>query len=520
MNYFNLITEKWIPSNKGNVSIEDCFVNETITFIGENARETISLFKFLSAIGTAATMFKTNEEQKNCSFKSFKENVKDYLYRNYNDFYMYGERPFLQFTKLKEYNKDEFVCTKCLKNLIPTLLNNNPIMLYDHQNYSNSDELKAKLLVLELGFCGNSKDAFSSALKIVKFSTNENYVKYAKHDENGSLERGVNSCLGLFAGNKGTNNGMMHGFIFKKSICESIFINLINEEFLNDELSFNTIKSIGIPPWKYGNFTEDCEYKNTYFGTLIPMNRFMLFDKDSEELYYTEGIRNTDGIINGALQQDSIFNYTYEVKDSDAGKTLYNTSVKPEYITQPFEALGVALVNNNHDSYALKKFNKVCDLLEDTDNAYIWVGGVEYNDKDSKASGLRYYVNYIESYLPFEKSNLFSNNFGVFIKNINSFNSYANEIEKAIYKYYKGLELKNILKNIFNNNFKTDIYTFLNSKYNEIFNNIENNLSQEKIENDITKFFKAEYSKFCNQVNSKEHFEIFYKFYPKIIFKF
>ena len=71
-----------------------------------------------------------------------------------------------------------------------------------------------------------------------------------------------------------------------------------------------------------------------------------------------------------------------------------------------------------------------------------------------------------------------------------------------------------------NNNFKTDIYTFLNSKYNEIFNNIENNLSQEKIENDITKFFKAEYSKFCNQVNSKEHFEIFYKFYPKNIFKF
>lgn len=183
MNYFNLITEKWIPSNKGNVSIEDCFVNETITFIGENARETISLFKFLSAIGTAATMFKTNEEQKKCSFKSFKENVKDYLYRNYNDFYMYGERPFLQFTKLKEYNKDEFICTKCLKNLIPTLLNNNPIILYDHQNYSNSDELKAKLLVLELGFCGNSKDAFSSALKIVKFSTNENYVKYAKHDE-------------------------------------------------------------------------------------------------------------------------------------------------------------------------------------------------------------------------------------------------------------------------------------------------------------------------------------------------
>lgn len=512
MNYFNLISEKWIPSNKGNVSIEDCFFDESITFIGENSRETISFFKFLLAIGTAATMFKTNKEQDNFSFESFKENVKKYLSCNYNDFYMYGEKPFLQFTKLKEYNKDEFVCTKCLKNLIPTLLNNNPIMFYDYQNYSNSDELKAKLLVLELGFCGNSKDAFPVTSKIVKFSTNENYVKYAKQNESGSLERGVNSCLGLFAGNKGNNNGMIHGFIFNKFIGESIYINLINEEFLNDGLSFNTIKSIGIAPWKYENFTEDCEYKNTYFGTLIPMNRFMLFDKDSADLYYTEGIRNTDGIINGALQQDSVFNYAYEIKDSDSGKTLYNTSVKPEYITQPFEALGVALVNNNYESYALKKFNKVCDLLEDTDNTYIWVGGTEYNDN----TGLKYCSNYIESFLPFEKSNLFSNNFSVFINYINSFNSYANEIEKTIYKYYKGLSLKNTT----NNKFKTDIYTFLNSKYKEIFNNIENNLSQETIEKEITKFFKKEYANFCNNVNSKKHFEIFYKFYPKKVFKF
>jgi hypothetical protein len=314
--------------------------------------------------------------------------------------------------------------------------------MYDYQKYTNSLTLKAKLLILELGFTVNSKDAFSKKLNIIKFSTNENYVKYAsRQNETGSLERGVNSCLGLFAGNVGnkdSNNGMLHGFIFSKSVNKSIFINLINEEFLKDGLSFNTIKSIGIAPWKYENFTEDCEYKNTYFGTLIPMNRFMLFDKDSEELYYTEGIRNTDGIINGALQQDSVFNYAYKGKDSDAGKTLYNTSVKPEHITQPFEALGVALAINNYESYALKKFNKVCDLLKDTDNTYIWVGGTEYKQEKG---GLKYYLNYIESCLPFEKSNLFSNNFSVFINYINSFNSYANEIEKAIYKYYKGLNI-------------------------------------------------------------------------------
>lgn len=522
MNNFNLIDEKWIPSNIGYVSIKDCFINDNISIVGHNIREIISLTKFLEAVGLAATMFKTDSEKLEESLESFRNKVISYLEQNYNKFYLFGDNPFLQFPILKTFDETTYNVKRSLATIIPEVSINNNIIYNTFNNSKNtySNKEKAKYFICELGFCKNTKDNGGDK-PIIKLTKNKNYLKYISYDTNShNPYEGANSCVGLFCSNNGSNNGMLHGIIMADSILKTIFINLMTEETLLN-YNFNKVKTLGQPPWDINNLTEDHEYKYCYFSRLIPLNRFILLNEDSDDIYYTEGIRHItkSDYMNEALEQTSIFNYK-------ANDLFF--AANPVKLIQPVETLGVIFQTNNFSgTFIYKTINNIQEFVfnkfgeEEFENLSFWIGGMEMTDN----TGLKYYSNFIVSEL---NLNNFNNdiNFEIFFKHINNIKMNIENIKKSIEKYYNKINSRNKEnknKNKFNvDMYNQDTYILINNIYNDLFQyccqSDENKFKQ--LEKEISKFLITQYEKYCNKYSEMLHFESFYKNYPSFSFTF
>src|SRR5690606_36987362 len=105
-NKFNLIDEPWIPIIAGPlISLKELFTQKQHRELGGNPIQKISLFKLLLAISQAAFTPKDEDELEETVLDSFCDKCLQYLERWHDAFWLYGEKPFLQFPDLK--NSDE-----------------------------------------------------------------------------------------------------------------------------------------------------------------------------------------------------------------------------------------------------------------------------------------------------------------------------------------------------------------------------------------------------------------------------
>ena len=102
-NNFNLVTDKWIDTDKGLASLYDLFFDTSYQRLTDNAFIKIGVFYLLRCIAQRSYTPVDDRDFKLCSLPEFQQKVTEYLTDHKDLFYLYGDKPFLQFPVLKQY---------------------------------------------------------------------------------------------------------------------------------------------------------------------------------------------------------------------------------------------------------------------------------------------------------------------------------------------------------------------------------------------------------------------------------
>ena len=339
-NKFNLIDEPWIPIvDLGKVSLREVFSNPDCRALGGNPIQKIALTKLLLAIAQAAYTPVDDEDWEGLGVEGLSQKCLAYLDQWHDRFYLYGERPFLQMRAIQQ------AAVQSLGAVLPQVATGNTTVLTQVQSEKNwifQDSDKALLVLTLMGFCLGGKKTDNSIV-LSPFYTEKN-------KENGKERSGISgSSLGFY--------GFMHNFIQGNSLLESLWLNLLTLENIQESRIYPN--GLGSPPWQTMPEGEDCfiskSLKSSLMGRLIPLSKFCLFS--------SEGIHYSDGIVHSGYKE-GVFDPSIAVNFS--GKTPSAIWVDPE--KRPWRQLTALLVSsiqgssNGYDCiqlrYSLKKARK------------------------------------------------------------------------------------------------------------------------------------------------------------------
>lgn len=276
-NRYNLVDEAWIPIDlHGDVSLRQVFEDGSLKALGGTAIQKLAILKLLLAIAQRADTPRDDEEWLAVGEKGLGRRCVEYLEGHRDLFYLYGERPFLQFPALR----DKDLASKAIGfNYLPDLpAENNTILNESQIERPLSDAEKAVFIVslMNYSFGGKRVDrnspVFSPGYDAKKLSAKPgpslgNLGKYSQ-DQGGYLQ----TC---FQGD---------------SVLNTVWLNLLTEENLNAFAQYRG-KPI-IPPWEAMPEGEDDanarQIKEGFMGTLCGMSRFVYLKEDG--IVYTNGL--------------------------------------------------------------------------------------------------------------------------------------------------------------------------------------------------------------------------------------
>jgi CRISPR system Cascade subunit CasA len=413
MNKFSLLSEAWIPTigERNKCSIYDIFKNKNISRIGGSSIHKISILKLLLAIGQAAWTPKDSIEWKNTRIEEFSNMVLQYLEKNKALFFLYGEKPFLQYPRLKNNVK-----YKNCSTFVPYVATGNTTVLFKNQlgEKSISDDQKVLILLSQLNFPFGGKQVDNS------FSFSDNFKKKTGGKSG--------SSLGYL--------GYLHSFFLADSVLETIYINLMTEKDLSKIGLLNN--GLGIPPWEKmpkKEIGEESEYyTHSYFGTLIALNRFCLFNEDNSNILITEGIIPDGDYKNGVI---------------DLSCTVIGTEKKPQAIwcnpsKKPWRQLTALLafidVTKQNQRSPTPQLEYVLERLKIRGKSTysIWSGGVKVtsNAGEQYLSGKD---DEIDSEIQIDINWLGSTEFRNFRREMDTLEQISKILYLSIKRYYKTL---------------------------------------------------------------------------------
>lgn len=412
-NRFNLIDQKWIPTAaKQNVSLKDVFKGKGIRDIGGNPVEKISFFKLFLAIAQRSVALKgqpidsyNNEKLSNICI--------EYLEQNYNNFFLWGDKPFLQIpgaraAKVKTFNELS----------IDISTGNSPVLYASQHERDFTEEEIPKLILTLMSFATGGKKTDNSVILTPGYKGKMNEKKNPSTGKAGP-------SLGF--------KGYLHSFVLAETLLDTIRINLFDEEYIK-EFDFMT-EGIGIPPWEEYPLGEDDEIairlKNSYMGRLIPMCRFVYLNEDG--MHFTEGIKH-NSIYDGAFDMSTTVDFSKKKPItlwSDPG-------------THPWRYMFLFLSFFDSEStsemvcHQLK--NAFRRIQKEKMNCYIWSGGLRVSSKageqyctgDDDYTSSKIFLNY--SYLSEECYAKLKFNFEILKK-------YETVLYFSVRGYFEGLRI-------------------------------------------------------------------------------
>jgi CRISPR system Cascade subunit CasA len=289
-NAFNLIDEPWIEvSEYGLVSLRQIFENKRYLALGGSPQLKICLLKFLTAIAMAACKLKTEEELMSLSSADMSKKCLNYLTLRHDQFYLYGERPFLQMPQISGAKEQP------LGALQPEVAAGNTTVLTQTQlEHHPTDALKAQLVLLLQSSALGGKKADN---KVVLSPSYMGKTKPNGKPTSASPGPAV-SYLGL-----------THTFLMGKTLIETVWLNLFSEEAIEGLNLFS--EGIGVPPWESMPEGEDDDtakrLKSSLMGRLVPVSRFCLLSANGG-MHITEGLAHlnyADGIYDLSISVDN-----------------------------------------------------------------------------------------------------------------------------------------------------------------------------------------------------------------------
>lgn len=270
-NHYNLIDEKWIPiKGKEKASLMDVFTDTSLEAIGGTIIHQFAIIKLLLAIAQRACTPEDDDEWEDLGESGLSSKCVEYLKSHYDLFYLYGNKPFLQFPKLL----DEPLKEKSFGNVfIPDLPSENNSILNSYHVAKVFDDADKALFIVSL----------------MNYSLGGKRVdKAAPTFTNGYKANKKTAQSGPSLGN---HVGYLQTCFIGESILNTVYLNLLSRESIDSFEQYSN-KEI-IPPWERMPEGEDDEVarniKNGLMGTLCGVCRFVLLQNDG--IIYTNGIQ-------------------------------------------------------------------------------------------------------------------------------------------------------------------------------------------------------------------------------------
>lgn len=421
-NRFNLIDESWIPIvDAGRVSLKQIFSNPSYRALGGNPVQKIALTKLLLAIAQAAYTPRDDEDWTALGADGMAQKCLDYLEKWHDRFYLYGEKPFLQMREIANTNK--FTVGK----LMPSIASGNTTLLNQSQiEYDLDDFDKALLLIQLMGFALGGKQVDNSQPLSPGYVGNRN----SKGEEDSEA-----------SGRPGRSAGYLHSHLLGNSVQKTLHQNLLTNENISN-LEYFSI-GVGIPPWEQMPAGELCQIakniKNSYFGCLVPLCRFIYFCDDSK-------ICNTDGILfdRGSKQAPKrspdptiTFDPMLNVDRAKGDKITFSDPNK-----RPWREL-VSLLSFLSDPYSQKNClqHKLCiSRVSSSYNEFsIWAGGMNFSNKAGEQFP-RGNDDFVESSVTLKsewiKGTKGNEWYGIIEEELKRLESFEKEMKDAVYSYH------------------------------------------------------------------------------------
>lgn len=432
-NRFNLVDEAWIPvADTGRVSLRQLFSHPEYRALGGNPIQKLALMKLLLAIAQAAATPNDENEWRALGPQGMAEACLRYLEQWHDRFWLYGERPFLQMPATLDLIRDqfgnkssssksgcgnnEFAVYRPAKDIgagfYPDLPSSNNTMLSQTMmSRQLSDAEKALFVVMLMNFSFGGKRVESDLVNLSGEKLGSRYSAPA------------GPSLGGFI-------GYLHAFMMLDSIVDSLWINLITHQDINELNRWP--HGLGFPPWeKMPNSESDeiaIKHKQSYQSCLVALSRFIYFF--DEGIYYFDGI-NYPGIKDGWYEPSLILDYSSKVV-----KVKY---VDPE--KKPWRELQsilsfIASDNSGFDCFNIKK--GIERLRGFREKYFIWCAGLKVSGNSGDQS-VKQSDDFVESNV-YIYDDVIGDVWFSFLKNeMNSLESLSSKLWKSVFSYYKDL---------------------------------------------------------------------------------
>lgn len=411
---FNLIDEKWIPiADMGFASLHNIFTDGTLSALGGDPVQKISVFKLLLAIAQSAWTPSNENEWQEVGVTGMSERIVRYLEKWHDAFWLYGDKPFLQMPEIEKAEKKGYGC------VLPMIAFGNSTILTDSQiEHKLSDAEKALALLQQMSFALSGKKTDN---KIVLSPGYTGKMNEKGHASSGRAGPGI------------AFQGLLHSFIFGKTIKESIWLNIFTKNDLDDLEMYQN--GLGVAPWESMPTGEDDDtarfLRDSYMGRLVPMSRFMLLKDDG--IHYSEGIAHKtylEGIVDPS------------VAVSFSGKK--SSVIWTDTEKRPWRQLAALLsfMGQKEGNYNCVQLRIATSHLMGMDSFIVWSGGmrVSSNAGEQYLSGTD---DFVESEV--QLSGSIFDNASIFITTLNNEMETMDAISRSLWGrvsgYYKDLKV-------------------------------------------------------------------------------
>jgi CRISPR system Cascade subunit CasA len=275
-NRFNLVEEDWIPvAGQGRVSLRRIFTDKSLKSLGGTSIQKISVLKFLLAIAQAAYTPKDDDEWKKMGAEGMAQKCLDYLDEKRELFWLYGEKPFLQYPILatkKTVKGKELVRHDSGRSYLPDLSSTNDTLINEIQidRYLDEPE-KALLLIAMMNYAPGGKRV-------------DNIGPLAKEYPGKGSSAKSGPSLGGYV-------GYLNTVLLSDRILNTVYINIWTRKSIEESGLWQEKSTI--PPWENLPVNELDQSAKTLMssimGALCGLSRFVLFAR--EGMIYTEGLQ-------------------------------------------------------------------------------------------------------------------------------------------------------------------------------------------------------------------------------------
>lgn len=287
---FNLLDEAWIPiAGAGKVGLLEVFSNPALPALGGTPVQKIALTKLLLAIAQAAWTPVDEAQWQGHGMRGLAERTLSYLEQWRDQFYLYGNAPFLQMPAIAKAEKQSFGA------VLAEVSTGNTTVLSQFQSEKGLDDAdRALLLVGLMGFALGGKKTDNTVVLA------SNYHGKSNAKGNASTGRPGPSVAYL---------GLLHSFCLGPTLLHTIWLNVLT---IADLANINMLPGgLGVAPWEAMPASEACSraqaLQNSLMGRLVPVSRFCLLADDG--LHYSEGIAYP-GYKEGVVDPTVTVNYS------------------------------------------------------------------------------------------------------------------------------------------------------------------------------------------------------------------